>query len=630
MQGGPAIRASMERAVALHKQGRLSEAEALYREVLKRRPLDSNVLNLLGLLCTQKGEAEEAIELMGRALKVSPNDVNGRFNYGRALQEAGRLVEALENYERALKLRPDWPEALNNRGNVLERLRRREEALASYDRALQLRPDYVAALNNRGGVLRRLGLIDETVSNYRRLLEIAPDCPYVLGWLLYARLLACDWTDYDKLVGEVDAGVEQGRFVSQPQPFLAWSCSAALQHRCARSYMDDEYPALNGGAWTGPRYDHARIRVAWLSDGFRTSVEGETTVALMEQQDRSRIETYGLSLSVDDKSPLRARMKAAFEHFVDIAQMSDREVVQWLRRHEIDIVVAVAVYAGDWRLGILTGRGAPIQVNFGGVGTLGTAAVDYVIADPHCIPESCDGFYSEHVARLAAPLLSYYAPPQIGTARPSRTEVGLPQAGLVFCGFNASYKIQPGIFDVWMRLLREFDDSVLWLRADSPLASANLRKEAERRGVSPSRLVFAGRVPLEEHLSRYRAADLFLDSFPYCAQTTACEALAAGLPLVTCGSDTTASRIAGGLVTAAGLPELVTSGLEDYEALVRQLAREPARLAEVRSRLEVNLRRRDPLDAGRYGRQLADAFTTMHDRHRQGLPPESFDVPARD
>jgi predicted O-linked N-acetylglucosamine transferase (SPINDLY family) len=618
----------MERAVALHKAGRVDEAETLYRAVLSHHPLEPNALHFLGLACTQKGRPEEAARLFGQLVKLSPRHTTALFNYARVLQDLGRLDEALAIYDRCLAIKGDWPEALVNRGNVLGKLRRLKEAVGSYDRALELRPNYEVALDNRGTMLRQLSRLDEAAETYRRLLSLSPDWPYAAGWRLHLQLLTCDWTDHDKQVGDIEAGLQRGLRRAEPWPFLGWSRSVALQQKCASLYTADRCPAAANARWTVPRYEHDRIRVAYLSDAFREGVESQTTIQLMEHRDRARFETFGLSISADDGSETRARMIAAYDHFVDVRDMPDGAVVQWLREHEIDILVAVTGLMGEWRPRILAGRGVPVQVNFAYPSTMGTPAVDYIIADPFGVPAALDAFYTEKVVRVPMPMMSFYAPERPVDSAPPRRAVGLPDEGFVFCAINAPYKFNPELFDIWARLLRDVEGSVLWLRAHNPTAATNLMREAEKHGLSPERLVLARPLPFDEHLARYAAADLFLDSFPYNAHTTACEALWAGLPIVTCSGETMVSRAAGGLLTALGLGELVTHMPADYEALARRLATSPAELAAIRSRLTDAGRHRALFSPQRYCRYLEVAFETMHARHRQGLLPESFDVPA--
>lgn len=621
------LRETMARAVALHKAGRLKEAEALYRAVLSRHPLEASVLNLVGLLCTQDGRHDEGIGFMARALKVAPNDPNALFNFGRALQDTGRMAEALAAYDRALAARRDWPEALNNRGNVLQRLHRLEEALASYDTAIGSRPDYVAALSNRAAVLRKMGRMEEAAAAYERVLARAPDSPYALGWLLHARLRCCDWRDYPELVKRIEDGVAAGKLVSEPWPFLGVSSSPRLQQRCAELHMADSWP-LPKTARRFERRIHDKLRIAWIGDCFRNNVESQTMVELIELFDRSRFELFGVSLSVDDGSAARSRAINAFQHFCDASNASDGDVAHWLRKNDVDIAVAVAPEMGEWRSGIVAGRVAPLQVNLGYPGPLGTRFFDYTIADIHGVTGEALAFYAEAVARLQVPFLSYYRPDPHAIPLPARTMLGLPEDGFVFCAFNASYKIQPPVFDIWMRLLHAVDGSVLWLRADNGLAATNLVHQAERRGIPASRLVFADAVPAKQHLARYAAADLFIDTFPYGAQTTAREALAAGLPVVTCAGQAMASRVAGGLLTAAGMAELEVGTWEEYEALILRLATTPSLLSELRARLAGATGGRSLPAPEAFCRQLEEAFLGMFERQQRGHSPSTFDVPS--
>jgi predicted O-linked N-acetylglucosamine transferase (SPINDLY family) len=325
---------------------------------------------------------------------------------------------------------------------------------------------------------------------------------------------------------------------------------------------------------------------------------------------------------------MRKRMVGAFEHFVDGRNKSDDEIARYLREKEIDIAVCLIGFV-DGRQGIFASRIAPVQVNLGYGGTMGASFIDYIVADRHVIPEACEVFYREKVVRLPEPSMGYYEPPEPEPTPPPRASLGLPSAGFVFCCFNAHYKIQPDVFDVWMKLLRDVEGSVLWLREGPAEVTTNLRREAERRGIKADRLVFAPPLKrLKDHLARHRAADLFVDNVPYSAHTTACDALWAGLPLVTCSGETFVSRVAGGLLKSVGLPELVAGNLADYEAVIRRLVAKPALLLDIKAKLARQRRGGALFNPERFCRYLENAFVTMHDRQRRGLPPESFDVPA--
>jgi predicted O-linked N-acetylglucosamine transferase (SPINDLY family) len=348
----------------------------------------------------------------------------------------------------------------------------------------------------------------------------------------------------------------------------------------------------------------------------------------LEHHDKTRFETTAVSLRAGDGSEMRRRIEAAFDRFIDVQAMSDAQVATMLRELEVDIAIDLNGYAGEKRPGILAHRPAPVQVNYLGYpGTMDVPFINYIIADHVVIPDKHQIHYSEKVVCLPHAYLPNDRKRRIAEKTPSRAEEGLPETGFVFACLNNTYKIGPEMFDVWMRLLRGVDGSVLWLKSTNTAAMSNLRREAKARGVAPERLVFASRVPrAEDHLARLRLADLFLDTLPYNAHATACDALWAGLPVLTCTGNSFPARVGASLLHAIGLPELVTSSLAEYEELALALARNPERLAGIKAKLMRN-RDTEPLfDTARFTRDLESAYTAMWERQQAGLPPTSFAV----
>ena len=351
------------------------------------------------------------------------------------------------------------------------------------------------------------------------------------------------------------------------------------------------------------------------------------TAELFETHDRSKFEVFAFSTGPDTKDEIRSRLKSAFDEFIDARNRSDRDVAAQARSLGIDIAVNLGGHTQDSRTGIFAMRAAPLQVNFLGYpGTMGAAYMDYLVADDVIVPERHRQHYSEKIAYLPS-----YQPNDSRRAIAEKTfnrqEFGLPHAGFVFCCFNNHYKITPGVFDVWMRILRQVDASVLWLSAGHDSAMNNLRKEASLRGVAAERLIFARRMPLpEEHLARHRLADLFVDTLPYNAHTTASDALWAGLPVLTCTAEAFAGRVAASLLSAIGLPELIATSQEQYEALAVELARNPGKLGKIRQKLEKNRLTTPLFDARRYTRHIEAAYTKMHERYLADQPPDHIHV----
>ncbi|HET9404972.1 MAG TPA: tetratricopeptide repeat protein [Burkholderiales bacterium] len=617
------------RGGALLGLGRLEEALASCERALAVEPDHAETLNNRGHVLLKLRRPEEALASFERALAKKPGYVEALYNRGANLLELNRPAEALESYDRALAGNPDHVEALNNRGIALLELRRPEEALTSFDRALAIKPDYAEALGNRGLALLVLNRREEFIEGYKRLLDIKPDYIYAPGHLLTAQMQGCEWSDYETSAARILEGIRAGKRADTPFSFLAISDSAADQLQCSRMYVADKYPAAPRPVWRGERYRHDRIRIAYLSADFHAHATANLMAGLFEAHDRTRFETTAISFGPDIADEMRTRLRAAFDRFIDVRDRSGHETASLLRELEIDIAVDLKGYTAFCRTEILSHRAAPIQVNYLGYpGTMGADYIDYILADRLVIPEQHHSFYTEKVVYLPDTYQANDSRRQIAEWAPTRAEAGLPEQGFVFCSFNNNYKITPKIFDVWMRLLQRTEGSVLWLLEDNAAAARNLRREAEHRGVAPQRLVFAPRLRLDKHLARHRLADLFLDTLPCNAHTTASDALWAGLPVLTCLGTTFAGRVAASLLHAIGLNELVTHSLEEYEALALELAANRKRLDDIRSRLAANRATHPLFDTDRFRRHIEAAYTKMWERHQRGEPPASFSVPA--
>ncbi len=615
------------RGNALAELKRPADALASYDRALAVQPDDAATLFNRGNALVALQRPADAVASYDRALAVQPDDIQILYNRANALAEIWRLDRALEDYDRVLAQAPGRADALNNRGNVLVRLKRPAEALAAFDRALTLRPDYLDALFNRGLALHEVGRFAEAARAFAELVARAPEFDYAVGKLLRCRLRCCDWMDLTQNVTSITTAVARGARVADPFDFIAISDSEAAQLQCARIYASNVCPPPPRTAVSNGHARHERIRIAYLSADFHVHATAHLAARLFEQHDRSRFEVHAMSFGPDASDPMRARLQRAFDQFVDVRSMADREVSEMLRNREIDIAVDLKGFTTDCRTGIFARHAAPIQVSFLGYpGTMGTDYIDYIIADERVIPAGHDAFYTEKVVRLPDTYQVNDPTRPIAERVPTRTEVGLPPAGFVFACFNNSWKITPRFFAIWMRLLDGVAGSVLWLLADNADAVTNLRRAAQQRGIAPERLVFASRIGLADHLARHRQADLFLDTLPYNAHTTASDALWAGVPVLTCTGDTFAGRVAGSLLHAAGLPELVTDNEHDYEALAQRLAIESEFLSSLRARLERERASCALFDIDRFRRHLEAAYEVMVDRHQRGEPPAPFSV----
>ena len=570
---------------------------------------------------------DEALASYERALALKPDHVAALNNRGNVLSALRRAQEALASFDRAIALRPDFADAHSNRADALLALQRPDEALASADRALALKPGFVEAINSRGNALRGQKRYDEAARAFAQLAGSGPRFDHALGDLVDCELRSCDWALVAAHAAQVTAAVADGRRAALPWIFLGVSGSAAAQLACARTFVADRFPAAATPLWRGERYRHDRIRVAYLSADFHEHATAHLIAGLFEAHDATRFELTAMSFGPDMNDPMRERLRRAFPRFLDVRDRSDRDVASMLHESEIDIAVDLKGFTANSRTGIFALRAAPLQVNYLGYpGTMGAPYIDYIIADRHVIPPDHDVHYAERVVRLPGAYQVNDARRRIAETAPTRAGAGLPESGFVFCCFNSNYKITPEIFAIWMRLLDRVPGSVLWLLEGNALASENLRREARRCGVAPERLIFAPTLPADQHLARHRLADLFLDTRPVNAHTTASDALWTGLPLVTCTDDAFAGRVAASLLHAVGLPELVAHDSERYEAIALQVATTPSLLAELRTRLARNPTTHPLFDTDRYRRHLEAAYTTMWEHWQSGLAPASFDV----
>jgi protein O-GlcNAc transferase len=568
----------------------------------------------------------EALGSSEQAISLDPGLGRAHSNRGAALSNLKRYAEALASCDRAILLDAGLAAAHSNRGSALVGLQRYSDALASYDQALAVEPGLAEASLARGNALLLLKRYVDAVAAFDRAISLKPDLDYALSLRLHGKQYMCDWTNFEADTAQLLLTVKEGKLVNDPFVMLSIPSSAADQLQCAKHYVQNQSGFRP--VWQGEVYSHDRIRVAYLSADFREHPVSHLTIGLFEQHDRSRFEVTGISFGPDENSPIRQRLKDAFEHFVDVAHCSDQEIADLVRRLEIDIVVDLMGFTLDNRLNVLAQRAAPIQVNYLGYsGTLGASYIDYMIADQTVIPREHLPFYTEKIVWLPDCFISNDASRRIMERTPTRSECGLPDTGFVFCCFNNSYKIAPEIFHVWMRLLKVTNNSILWLSGANPTAQTNLRSEAAACGVLPERLIFAPRVPdVADHLARLRQADLFLDTLPYNAHATASDALWVGLPVLTCIGSTFAGRVAASLLKATGLDELITHSLDEYEALALKLSSDSSYLTSIKQKLAYNRDTHPLFDTARFARHIEAAFVSTYETQRAGGSPTSFSV----
>lgn len=559
-------------------------------------------------------------------LKKSAEAVSGELVALREVADAslacGAYRDAIAGYERALELEPDSRAIWRRRAAAIRAL-----DIKHYLPQRAAHPANTSDWTLRAGALFVLRRFAEA--------EYASECALVLDssdtaaqrLSIQARLHSCNWSRRRTDLEMISHEIAEGRRIISPFNHRALSDSEAESLALARIWAR-RLPEPRSSERNLRR--PGKIRVAYLSTDLRDHVVSDMIAGCLERHDKTQFEITAISLARSDGSNMRRRLEATFDRFIEAELMSDGHVVSLIRELDIDIAVDMNGNSGDTRTEILALRPAPLQVSFLGYpGTMGTSCYDYIIADRIVLPETLRRHYTEGVAYLPDSYMPNDAERPIAPGTPSRADAGLPKKGFVFACHNSEYKIGPEIFAIWMNLLSAVDSSVLWLKSVNGSAIKNLRQEAARRGVDPARIIFARRIPeTDKHLARLRAADLFVDTLPYNAHATACDALWAGLPVLTCMGDSFPGRVAGSILNAAGLPDLTTAALTEYEEEARRLANDPRRLAEIRDRLARNRATCPLFDTKRYTRNLESAYRSLWARQQSGLAPEDLIVEA--
>ncbi|MFO1184251.1 MAG: hypothetical protein U1E56_05650 [Bauldia sp.] len=581
----------LETAFAAHEAGNLDAADAAYRTILLADPRNFHALQLLGTLDAQRL----------------------------------RYASAERHWREALGVRPDSALVAGNLALILHRQGRDDEALPLAEAALAADAANVHALHHRASILRSLRRLDEAATTAERLLALAPEYPYALGLLAQIKRESCDWRSLDALTDSIVAAIRGGRPAVTPFTFLALSDSLPDQRLCAETFAR---AAAVGSTTRRESKRRDRIHVAYLSADFYDHPTAYLAAGLFESHDRARFEVTAVSYGGKREGAWRRRLEGAFERFVDLSDLSDAEAARAVASLDVDIAVDLKGYTKDARPGILEHRPASLQVAYLGYpGTSGSPAIDYLIADRTVVPSEHRKYYSEAVIALPE---TYQVNDRLPAAPPGPTRhaIGLPENTFIFACFASAYKITPPVFTAWMRTLKAAEGSVLWLLATSPAAVTNLTREAAAHRVGADRLLFAPPASHRAHLARQGCADLFLDTQPYGMHTGASDALAAGVPVLTCLGRSFAGRVAASLLRAVGLPELVAASIHEYEAIAIELARTPSRLATLSRRLFEHRAAGGIFDPVHFAKQLESAYTTIWERYLRGEPPSDLSVVA--
>lgn len=575
------------RGLALQNEGNTEAAQVVFRQILEETPTHFVALYSMAAMCINQGQTEEGRSYSERCLRADSTSPFGWYIHGCALKACRRFTEAQHHLDRALAINPSYKEAFIEKGITFGETKDYVQALFQFNHVLQIDPEHKLALVNLATSLTILKRNDEASQFFDRLLSIDPHHDYVLGALAHSRLHSCNWTDFEASRERIIQAVRAGKRACKPLAFLAISDSPEDQSICSKTFSEQAYPISKEQLWAGEYYGHQKPRIGYVSPDFREHPVGHLMAGVFEHHDKSKFEIYAFSLGIDDGSTLRHRFMNASDRFFDVRGKTSREIAGLIRSLEIDILIDLAGPTMDAQPDIFSFRPAPVQAGYLGYpGTSGASYYDYVIADPTVVPAYDSRFYSEKVVRVPGCYLPTDSKLSIAPSTPTRESMHLPPEGFIYCSFNHDYKINPDCFGVWMRILARVPGSVLWLMKLNDSAEANLRKEAEIRGISAARLIFATRLPaVEDHLARYRLAGLFLDTFPYNAHSTATDVLRTGLPIITVIGNSFQSRVAASVLNTIGMPQLAFRNTRDYEDFAVEMAECPEKLSEVKHEL---------------------------------------------
>ena len=604
-------------SVILNKLNKFDEAIVSCQKAIEFNPSLAQAYSNLGNAFLKLNRPEDAIVNYNKTIELKPDYVETLYNLGITLQKLGRLSEAESSYKRAIELKPDYTEAYNNLGIILYELGRLEESILSYRKAIELKPNYAEAYNNLGNTQKSLRKLDEALTSYNSASAINSDIDYLMGALLNTKMYLCIWSDLSIHINKLIKKININEKVSFPFPLLSLIDDPSIHRKAAEIYSTNEFPKSDILPKI-PHYNyHKRIRIGYFSSDFNNHPVSYLTAALYETHDRKNFEIHAFSLNSNKKDEFNKRIRVGVDYFHDVQMMSDRDIVMLSRSLEIDIAIDLTGFTENCRLGIFAMSAAPIQVGYlGYAGTMGANYMNYLIADKTIIPERNKKYYLENIIYLPCYQVN---DTKIKLSKKifSRKDFGLPINGFVFCCFNSHYKINPNIFSQWMKILSQVDKSVLWLPAGKSTVINNLKKEAKKNNINENRLIFAPILPLkEDHMRRIQLADLFLDTLPFNAHTTASDALRMGVPILTCKGESFPSRIAASLLKAVNLPELITTTLEQYESLAIDLAKNPKKLKIIKDKLINNLPTAPLFNTLLFTQNLESAYKIIYENYQ--------------
>jgi predicted O-linked N-acetylglucosamine transferase (SPINDLY family) len=613
--------------ICLEKLNDLDGAKKNYNLAIDNRPNFAEAYNNIGVVFQKLRNFDQAILQYKKAINYKNLYLDAYINLANLFKEIKQFEEAIKNYDLAINLNPNLAEVYNNKGNALKEIRKFEEAIKNYDLAINLNPNLAEAYFNAATALQDIKNFEKAVLYFEKALLLDKEIPFCKGYLLHAKMLCCNWSGLNELYKEIYNDVEKNRFSATPFGYQAICDDESNLQKCAQLYSSKRFPEIKNNLFSKKISKNKKIKIGYLCGEFREQATSILMTEVWEKHDKEDFEIIAFDSGWDDKSLRRNRIIKAFDKFIDISKVSDFDAAKLIHKEQIDILINLNGFFGTGRPVVFSYRPAGIQINYLGFpGTIGSKYIDYILCDKTVVPLESKKFYNEKIIYFPDSYQANDTKRNISDKKFLREELSLPKKSFVFCCFNNNYKITPNMFDVWARLLKKIDNSVLWLIEGNSEATENLKKEAKIRNIDASRLIFAKRMKLEDHLARHKNADLFLDTLPYNAHTTASDSLWAGLPVLTCLGKAFPGRVAASLLRSLDLPELITYSENEYVAKAEELALNPERLRVIKNKLDTNKFSQPLFNAELFCRSLESAFKIIFEKYSLGLETEDISL----
>ena len=616
-----------KKAVDLYEIGKISDAKQICTNIYKKNPKHFDNLRLLNFIYFKEKKFSKALSFINEAIKINPNFAETYNVQGNTLNELKQLNQAIISYDKAIKINPNFSNAYYNKGLVLHELKNTNLAIENYKEAIKINPNFFQAYNNMGFAFHQLKRFDESLKSYEKAFAINPNSNFLLGKIIHSKNFLCEWKSHKENLKNLTDQLENNKASCLPFATLSLFDSPRLQKKAAELWIQETFPKNNIPEKIKKYKSNKKIKLGYYSADYHNHATSFLIAELMELHNKSKFELFGFSFGPNKQDEMRKRVSSSFDQFIDVRFKSDYEIVELSRKLEIDIAVDLKGITTDSRFGIFLKRCAPIQINFLGYpGTLGTSTIDYILADKILISKKNQKNFFEKIIYMPNSYQPNDTKKKISKKNFTRKEMGLPKNSFVFCCFNQNYKITPDVYDIWMKLLKKIDGSVLWLMKNSEKVTENLKKEAIKRNIKSNRIIFAEKMPLAEHLARHKLADLFIDTFPYNAHTTCSDALWSGLPVITRMGESFASRVGASLLSAIELKELITKSEKEYEKLAIKLATNPKLLNKIKNKLKKNKVLKPLFNTKLYTSNIELAYTKIYNNYYSNLPIKNIEI----